>query len=78
MARPESLRLTAPGKGYVDGQVHMNVYLGNSIETFVETCYGEVLIQIDDPASKKIYAEGESVSIDFAPERVRLLREGKF
>jgi iron(III) transport system ATP-binding protein len=77
MARPESLRLTAPGKGYVDGKVHMNVYLGNSIETFVQTSYGEVLIQIDDPASKKIYAEGEAVSIDFAPERVRLLREGK-
>jgi iron(III) transport system ATP-binding protein len=74
MARPESLRLTAPGKGYVDGKVHMNVYLGNSIETFVQTVYGEVLIQIDDPASKKIYAEGEAISIDFAPKRVRLLR----
>ncbi|MDR3311909.1 MAG: hypothetical protein LBS64_02100 [Spirochaetaceae bacterium] len=33
----------------------------------------EVLIQVDDPASKKIFAEGAAVSIDFAPERVRLL-----
>ncbi|GMO40960.1 MAG: ABC transporter ATP-binding protein [Treponemataceae bacterium] len=74
MARPESLRLAEPGAGFVDGTVHMNVYLGHSIETFVETAHGEVLIQIDDPASKKIYVEGSRVSIDFARDRVRLLR----
>jgi iron(III) transport system ATP-binding protein len=74
MARPESLRLAEPGAGFVDGTVRMNVYLGHSIETFVETAHGEVLIQIDDPASKKIYPEGAGVSIDFARERVRLLR----
>jgi iron(III) transport system ATP-binding protein len=74
MARPESLRLADPGKGYVEGKVKMNVYLGHSIETFVETPYGETLIQIDDPSSKKIYGEGDAVSIDFAPERVRLLQ----
>jgi iron(III) transport system ATP-binding protein len=75
MARPESLRLVDAGKGYVDGKIKMNVYLGHSIETFVETPYGETLIQIDDPSSKKIYGEGEAVSIDFAPERVRLLQD---
>jgi iron(III) transport system ATP-binding protein len=73
MARPESLRLIEAGAGYVDGKVKMNVYLGHSIETFVETCYGDVLIQIDDPLSKKIYAEGEAVSISFDPARVKLL-----
>jgi iron(III) transport system ATP-binding protein len=75
MARPESLRLVDRGSGFADGTVRMNVYLGHSIETFVETAYGEVLIQIDDPASKKIYPEGSEVSIDFAPERVRLLKD---
>jgi iron(III) transport system ATP-binding protein len=75
MARPESLRLAGQGSGYVDGTVRMNVYLGHSIETFVETPYGDVLIQIDDPASKKLFPEGAAVSIDFAPERIRLLRE---
>ena len=75
MARPESLRLAEKGSGFVDGTVRMNVYLGHSIETFVETSHGEVLIQIDDPASKKIFSEGSEVSIDFAPERVRLLRD---
>ncbi|MHC6201892.1 ABC transporter ATP-binding protein [Breznakiellaceae bacterium SP9] len=74
MARPESLRLDEPDAGYVNGVVKMNVYLGHSIETWTETPYGEVLIQIDDPASKKIYPEGTPVSIGFNPERVRLLR----
>ncbi|MDR1932932.1 MAG: ABC transporter ATP-binding protein [Spirochaetales bacterium] len=74
MARPESLRLVEPGAGSIAGTVHMNVYLGHSIETFVDTSYGEVLIQVDDPASKKIFPEGSQVSVDFVPERVRILR----
>jgi iron(III) transport system ATP-binding protein len=74
MARPESLRLAEPGIGAVDGIVRMNVYLGHSVESFVETPNGEVLIQIDDPASKKISPEGAKVSIEFNEERIRLLR----
>jgi len=74
MARPESLRLAESGVGAVEGIVKMNVYLGHSIESFVETSDGEVLIQIDDPASKKIYGEGAKVSIEFNPERIRLLK----
>jgi iron(III) transport system ATP-binding protein len=74
MARPESLRLEESGQGAVEGTVRMNVYLGHSIETFVETPHGEVLIQVDDPASKKIFPEGSAVSIDFNPDRIKLLR----
>jgi iron(III) transport system ATP-binding protein len=74
MARPESLRLAESGVGAVEGIVKMNVYLGHSIESFVETPDGEVLIQIDDPASKKIYSEGAKVSIEFNSERIRLLK----
>ncbi len=73
MARPESLRLVDKGLGKFDGKVKLNVYLGNSIETFLETDFGEVLVEIDDPKVKKIYAEGEVVSVDFDPGRVRLL-----
>ena len=69
-----SLRLAEPGVGAVDGIVRMNVYLGHSIESFVETPNGEVLIQIDDPASKKIYPEGSKISIEFNEERIRLLK----
>jgi iron(III) transport system ATP-binding protein len=75
MARPESLRLVEPGQGAVEGTVRMNVYLGNAIEAFVETSHGEVLIQVDDPASKKIFAEGAKVSIDFNADRIRLLAD---
>ena len=74
MARPESLRLAEPGKGAIEGTVKMNVYLGHSIESFVETPHGEVLIQVDDPTAKKIYPEGAKVSIEFNQERIRLLK----
>ncbi len=75
MARPESLRLTERGGGHIEGTVRMNVYLGHSVESFVETAYGEVLVQVDDPASKRVFGEGSSVSISFEPDRVRLLPE---
>lgn len=75
MARPESLRLAEPGAGFVEGRVRMNVYLGHSVESFVDTAYGEVLVQVDDPASKKIFAEGAPVSVTFDAERVRMLAE---
>jgi len=75
MARPESLRLAEPGAGPVEGTVRMNVYLGSSVECFVDTPYGEVLVQIDDPASKRVYPEGSPVAVAFEPGRVRLLAE---
>jgi iron(III) transport system ATP-binding protein len=74
MARPESLRLVESGQGAVEGTVRMNVYLGHSIESFVETSHGEILIQIDDPASKKVFPEGAKVSIEFNQNRIRLLK----
>ncbi|MDR2808049.1 MAG: ABC transporter ATP-binding protein [Spirochaetaceae bacterium] len=75
MARPESLRLVEGGAGFVEGTVRLNVYLGHSIETFVETPYGEILVQIDDPSSKKVWQEGSKVSIDFTADRVKLLQQ---
>ncbi|HRZ90427.1 MAG TPA: TOBE domain-containing protein, partial [Spirochaetia bacterium] len=55
------------------GTVRQNVYLGSSVETFVTTEYGELLVQVDDPAGKRIPAEGEAVSISFNEARVRVL-----
>jgi iron(III) transport system ATP-binding protein len=75
MARPESLRLTEAGTGPIEGRVRMNVYLGSSIESFVDTAWGEVLVQVDDPASKKVFAEGSQVAVTFDPGRVRLLAD---
>jgi iron(III) transport system ATP-binding protein len=73
MARPESLRIGEPGAGVVDGTVRQNVYLGSSVESFIDTEYGELLVQIDDPAGKKLAGEGRRVSVFFNEERVRVL-----
>jgi len=73
MARPESLRLTDAHTGNIEATVKMNVYLGNTLECYLHTDFGEVLVQVDDPHSKKTYQEGEACSIDFSPDRVRLL-----
>lgn len=77
MARPESLRLMEPGDGIVRGRVSTKVYLGSSVEVFVETEYGEILVQVDDPARKRIAGEGEEVGIGFDERLVRVLPEDK-
>ena len=77
MARPESLRLGDPGAGVCDGTVSANVYLGSSVECFVQTEYGEVLVQIDDPTGARVRPEGFRVSIAFDAARVRVLPEGE-
>jgi len=77
MARPESLRLGNPGEGACDGTVATNVYLGSSVESFVTTDYGEILVQIDDPSESRVKPEGAKVSIAFDEARVRLLPEGE-
>jgi len=77
MARPESLRVVESGVGKIEGKVRMNVYLGNSLEAFIHTSFGEVLVQIDDPHAKKVFKEGEAVSIDFTADRVRLLNKNE-
>lgn len=73
MARPESLKIDKPGKGVIDGTVITNVYIGNSMESFVSTELGELLIQIDSPAEKYIFKEGEKVSINFNTNLVKVL-----
>jgi iron(III) transport system ATP-binding protein len=73
MARPESLRVVEPGKGKIEGKVRLDVYLGSSMECYVDTNLGEILVQVDDPHEKRIFDEGADVSIDFSMDRVRLL-----
>ncbi|MBP9625649.1 MAG: TOBE domain-containing protein, partial [Synergistaceae bacterium] len=73
MCRPESLTLQEPGEGIAEGRVKMNVYLGNSIESYIDTDEGEILVQIDNPDIKHIYAEGEAVSVSLRPELAKAL-----
>lgn len=77
MARPESLRLGDPGAGACDGTVATNVYLGSSVESYVTTDYGELLVQIDDPSESRVRPEGTRVSIAFDEARVRVLPESE-
>lgn len=78
MCRPESLELGEPGSGIEDGTVSTNIYLGNSVESWVKISdsisSSEILVQIDNPDAKKIYAEGESVSLKFRPELAKILK----
>ena len=73
MARPESLSIGEPGAGVEDGIVTANIYLGNSVETWVKTDLGNVLVQIDNPDVKKIWDEGEKVSLSFDPSLTKVL-----
>ncbi len=75
MCRPESLSLSEPRTGIEDGVVATNVYLGNSVESWVKTDQGEVLVQLDNPDGKKIWKEGESVSLTFQPELAKVLKK---
>ncbi|NLL37628.1 MAG: ABC transporter ATP-binding protein [Fretibacterium sp.] len=73
MARPESLLLGKPGTGIEDGTVTTNVYLGSSVESWVSTELGDILVQIDNPDVKKVWAEGERVSLTFDPDLAKVL-----
>ncbi len=75
MCRPESLSIGAPGEGIEDGVVTTNVYLGNSVESWVKSDQGDVLVQIDNPDMKKIWKEGEPVSLTFQPELAKVLKK---
>ncbi|GAB6189716.1 ABC transporter ATP-binding protein [Marinitoga arctica] len=74
MARPESLILKDKNEGLINGKVKINVYLGNSVESFIETNFGEIMVQIDNPSLKKIYPEGNEISIDVVPELCKILK----
>jgi len=73
MARPESLRLVGREEAVARGLVTARVYLGSSVEIYVKTDTGEILVQVDDPSGKAIPSEGEAVWIGFDEERVRVL-----
>ena len=78
MARPESLSIAEPGAGIENGVVTANIYLGSSVETWVNTGLGNVLVQIDNPDVKKIWNEGETVSLSFDPALTKVLVDDLF
>lgn len=76
MARPESLRLVEKEEAVTTGVVTARVYLGSSVEVYIKTDAGEILVQVDDPSGKVIPPEGETVWVGFGDEKlVRVLPE---
>ena len=73
MCRPESLAFLPQGEGVLDGRVTTNIYLGNTLESYIATEIGEILVQVDNPAGKHIPGEGEAVSIAIRPELSKAL-----
>ncbi|MEJ5184298.1 MAG: ABC transporter ATP-binding protein [Rectinemataceae bacterium] len=73
MARPESLRLVSREEAIASGTVSARVYLGHSVEIYVRTASGEILVQIDDPSGKVVPGEGETVWIGLNEKLVRAL-----
>ena len=72
LTRPESLKLVEKGTGQITGTVKYNVYLGNTVESYIQTKFGELMAQIDNPAINKIYDEGKQVDIEIKPEISKL------
>ncbi len=73
MCRPESLVLSPPGAGIIKGRVITSMYLGDTLETYVSTYDGEIMVQIPNPAGERIYDSGEAVSIAIQPEFAKVL-----
>lgn len=74
MCRPESMVVADKGEGIIDGTVVTNIYLGHSVESYISTSMGEILVQIDNPALKKIHPQGETVSIQIVTELAKVLK----
>jgi len=70
--RPEGLYLKTPGKGHIEGKVITNVYLGNYVESYVKTEFGEVMVKAEAETSGS-FEEGAPVSISIKEERAKLI-----
>jgi iron(III) transport system ATP-binding protein len=74
MLRPEALSLQQDA-ALPQAKIEQAMYLGTEIE-YVVALDGHRLTVVDnDPRHKQMFAEGESVGVDFIPEAIHLLPE---
>ncbi|MGC9384753.1 MAG: ABC transporter ATP-binding protein [Kosmotogaceae bacterium] len=72
--RPEALKIVERGKGQIDGKIITNVYLGNYLESYVKTEFGEIMVKTD--TDEEIwYKEGQDVSIAIKEWLAKLIPE---
>ena len=78
--RPEAIEIneleeTRPDLNTVNGVVKLVSYLGDAVRYEVETDYGEIIkVDIHNPLGKRVFREGEKVSIMFQHSDVRIVR----
>jgi iron(III) transport system ATP-binding protein len=70
--RPEGLELRADS-ALRQAHITQAMYLGSETEYFVEVDQQALVVIENDPRTDRIFAEGETVGIDFSPETVHLL-----
>lgn len=70
--RPESMKMQENGKGVVPGVITMNVYLGNAIESYIKTEFGEVMVKSELP-KEGLRPEGSPVSLSIREDKAVLL-----
>ncbi|HNR63297.1 MAG TPA: ABC transporter ATP-binding protein [Thermotogota bacterium] len=70
--RPESLKIHENGKGAVPGVVATNVYLGNAIESYIKTEFGEIMVK-SELHKERLCPEGSKVSLSIREDKTILL-----
>ena len=76
IVRPEMIQIKKKG-GLYQGIVRQAVYLGDMIEYAVDVGGVSILGTETDPHVTELFPEGESVTVDFAQDRVQVLPSSK-
>jgi len=76
IVRPEMIQIKKKG-GLYQGIVRQAVYLGDMIEYAVDVGGVSILGTETDPHVTELFPEGESVTVDFAQDRVQVLPASK-
>ena len=72
LLRPEAIKLLADPT-LTQAKVEQTMYLGSEIEYVVQVGDQSLTVAENDPRVSQIFAEGETVGIDFVPEAVHVL-----
>lgn len=76
IVRPEMIQVKKKG-GLYQGKIQQAVYLGDMIEYAVDVGGVSILGTETDPHVTELFPEGESVTVDFAQDRVQVLPASK-
>jgi putative spermidine/putrescine transport system ATP-binding protein len=72
--RPEDIRVTAPGRGTIDGTVTFVRDLGGTIETFVEAA-GTTIIAVATPRERPDVVAGQKVGVELPTESCVVVKQ---